>query len=221
MSEKRERRCYEIANIRAKEEDGKRSIGGYAAVFDKPSENLGVFRTVYEKIRKGAFSRTLKEGADVRAFWNHNSDIVLGRTTAGTLRLAEDDIGLSFDLDLPDTQAGRDAFTLIQRGDVTGMSFGFEIRAEEKQLPDEPEDPIIRTLVDVELFEISPVVFPAYPDTEVSVRSVDEWVRKIIEEEEQKGRKLLANQRNIRLVSRGREARLQRAENSALARGKF
>ena len=90
---------------------------GYAAVFNSLSSNLGGFT---ERIDKGAFTKTLKE-ADTRAMWNHDPNHLLGRVSAGTLRLAEDDHGLRYEIDLPNTTLGRDVAELLRRGDVTGQ----------------------------------------------------------------------------------------------------
>lgn len=145
-------------------------IRGYAAVFDSLSEVLGYWEQFREKVAPGAFSASIKDN-DVRAFWSHNPDFVLGRTGNKTLTLEEDSKGLSFTLKLPDTQPGRDALTLIKNRTVTGMSFGFTIRAEEWKRGDKGNLPI-RTLKDVDLFEVSPVAFPAYPATGVDARSI-------------------------------------------------
>lgn len=173
MGTKLEVRTYQIEEVRATDENGVRKVGGYAAMFDKLSEDLGMFVPLREKIQRGAFADSVANG-DVRAFWNHNHDIVLGRNKNQSLRLHEDSKGLAFDLTLADTQAGRDAFTLIQRGDVSSMSFGFRVRKDSWDRPKDVNAPVIRTLLDVELLEVSPVAFPAYPQTEVQARSIDE-----------------------------------------------
>lgn len=153
--------------LRATTQDGKRKIGGYAAVFNSLSVVLWDFR---EEIAPGAFAESIAKN-NVRAFWNHDTSEVLGASANGTLYLAEDATGLRFDLELPDTQRGRDGYTLIERGDVTQMSFGF------RSLPDGSEWRIdengmyIRRLLKVDLLEVSPVTFPAYPATSVGVRS--------------------------------------------------
>lgn len=141
-------------------------LSGHAAVFDQLSEDLGGFR---ERIAPGAFAGTLGN-ADIRALWNHDPAIVLGRAGAGTLRLAEDDTGLAIEIDLPDTSWGRDAGISIGRGDVNQMSFGFRALYDHW---DEVNGEIIRTLLAVELIEVSPVTFPAYPQTYVSARCRD------------------------------------------------
>jgi HK97 family phage prohead protease len=152
-------------------EDGERQISGYAAVFEKDSQDLGGF---VERIAKGAFRESIASN-DVRALWSHNSDLVLGRTGNRTLKLAEDDYGLHFSLTLPDTTLGRDAFTSIERGDVTGMSFGFSVKRDDQVWArGEAGAPHLRTLMRVNLFEVSPTAFPAYPQTAVATRDL-EW----------------------------------------------
>lgn len=145
--------------------DDGQTIAGYAAVFNSETDIGGMFR---EKIAPGAFSPSL--GADVRALWNHDTNHVLGRTKAGTLRLSEDDRGLAVEIDLPDTQAARDLRENMRLGNVDGMSFGFRVT---KQEWDETGDVPVRTIEEVELFEVSAVTFPAYEDTEIALRSLD------------------------------------------------
>jgi HK97 family phage prohead protease len=164
------RSCFELTDIETRADDaGKTTIAGYAARFESLSVSFGGW--FKEKIRAGAFTESLKKN-NVRALWNHNMDLVLGSTKAKTLRLKEDDKGLRFELDLPDTQAGKDAAISIKRGDVDGMSFGFRVLKQEWDEKD-PKN-VIRTLVDVDLREISPTAFPAYPATSVKVRSVED-----------------------------------------------
>jgi HK97 family phage prohead protease len=158
-----ERRCYHASKLRAWLIEGQSPvISGYAAVFNRPSEDLGGF---VELIQPGAFAETIKT-ADIRALWQHDPAIVLGRTKNGTLRLEEDAVGLRIEIDAPDTQGGRDAVASIQRGDVDQMSFGFEVVREAW----EQGAPVKRTLVELKLFDVSPVTFPAYPQTSVAVR---------------------------------------------------
>jgi len=169
MKEKNiERRYMPVTELRAIEgENGLRKITGYAAVFNKLSDDLGYFR---EKIQPGAFKNTIKAD-DIRALWNHDSNYILGRNRSGTLSLSEDDHGLKIEIDPPDAQWARDLMTSIERGDVDQMSFGFRTITDSWQLVD-GED--IRTLIEVKLFDVSPVTFPAYPDTEVGLRSLEE-----------------------------------------------
>lgn len=162
-----ERRAFPLTEIRIEERDGKiPKITGHAAVFGKLSEVLGFYR---EKIRAGAFKKTITE-ADVRALFNHDPNYVLGRNKSGTLSLEEDDIGLKIGIDPPDTTWARDLVTTIQRKDVDQMSFAFLPVIQEWDESD-PKEPI-RELIEVKLFDVSPVTFPAYPDTDVGVRSI-------------------------------------------------
>ncbi len=150
-------------------ENNERTAVGYAAKFDSLSQNLGGF---IETIEKNAFTQTLESGTgqDARALWNHDSSQLLGRVSAGTLRLEEDDIGLRFEIDLPNTTTGRDVSELTQRGDVQGASFGFRV-IEDSWGESESGFPL-RSLQSVSLSEISLVAFPAYPETEVALRSL-------------------------------------------------
>ena len=174
----KETRVFKCRNLRLErradeggdgEDAGKPVIVGHAAVFDSWSEDLGGFR---EKIAPGAFTETLKD-ADVRALFNHNADIVIGRSKSGTLRLKEDKVGLAIEVDPPDTQAGRDLVVLMERGDIDQMSFGFRTVRDEWSHPEDNNQPSERVLMEVELFDVSPVTFPAYPDTDVAVRSLE------------------------------------------------
>ncbi|MFD2704077.1 HK97 family phage prohead protease [Salibacterium lacus] len=165
-AEKLEERSFDMTRVETREEDGKNIVAGYAAEFEKMSVPIFGFR---EKIKRGAFSKSLSDNT-VKALWNHNTDMVLGSTKTGTLRLNEDERGLAFELDMPDTSWGRDAFSSIKRGDVDGVSFGFRVIQDEWDHSD--PDEAIRTLVEVQLHEISPTGFPAYPQTSVSARSV-------------------------------------------------
>ena len=164
-----ERRVFPVEVRVKRDADGKPQIVGHAAVFDSLSEDLGGFR---EKIAPGAFKRALKEQQDVRALFNHDPNVVLGRTKNGTLRLEEDDDGLLSEIDPPDTQVARDLMVSMERGDVDQMSFGFVTKKDEWE---ETEGGDIRTLLDVDLYDVSPVTFPAYPDTDVAVRSHEAW----------------------------------------------
>ncbi len=141
---------------------------GYAAVFNSLSSNLGGF---CEDIRPGAFAKTLQE-SDTRAMWNHDPNHLLGRVSAGTLRLAEDDHGLAYEVDLPKTTLGRDIAELLRRGDVTGSSFGFRV-IEDSWGESESGFPL-RTLNQVSLRDVGPVSLPAYADTEAGLRCLAE-----------------------------------------------
>lgn len=140
-------------------------ITGHAAVFNALSVDLGGFR---EKIAPGAFTRTIASD-DIHAVWNHDERIVLGRNRRDTLALAEDEVGLAVEIDPPDTQYVRDVvIEPIRRGDVDQMSFMFQTIEDAWNVIDGEN---VRTLLEVKLFEVSPVTFPAYPQTDVSARS--------------------------------------------------
>jgi HK97 family phage prohead protease len=158
------------ADVELRADDDGMTFRGYAAVFDSWSEDLGGFR---ERIRGGAFSKTLTEKRAIKMFANHNSDIVLGSTRAN-LRLAEDDKGLLAEAKLPDTTAGRDMAILVRDGIVDSMSFGFQVpRGKDIWSEDRTE----RELVEVRLWEVSPVTgWPAYPKTSASVRELAEEI---------------------------------------------
>jgi hypothetical protein len=141
---------------------------GYAAVFNTRTD-LGSFQ---EQIAPGAFKRALGEGQDVRMLFNHDPNMVLGRTKSGTLRLSEDNTGLRCQNDMPDTQLGRDVYTLMKRGDVSQMSFGFIVRAEDIEF--NADGSALRTITDVDMFDVSIVTYPAYESTSVEARSVEE-----------------------------------------------
>lgn len=166
----KEIRVLKTAELRVvRSEDGALpKIEGYAAVFNKDSEDMGFI----ERIIPGAFKNAL-EKSDVRALFNHDPNIILGRTSSGTLELREDKHGLFMSVTPPDTQLVRDmVMTPIERGDVTQQSFGFTIKSDEWTNLD--KDTPIRTITEVrELFDVSAVVYPAYPDTTVALRSLD------------------------------------------------
>lgn len=155
-------------DIEYREDNDNPAVGGYVVRWDKLSEEMFGFR---EKVAKGAFLKSLSE-MRVLSFWNHNSDMVLGNTDNGSLVLQEDERGLKFDLTLPDTSIGRDARALIKRGDVKGMSFGFRTLREEWDEADPKK--VIRTLLEVRLYEVSPTPMPAYPQSTVAARSLED-----------------------------------------------
>lgn len=161
-----ERRYFD-SEMRA-EGDQAQKLTGYAAVFDQLSQVLyGQFR---EQIARGAFAASLQKD-DIRALWNHDTSLPLGRTSAGTLSLAEDAHGLRVEIAPPATSWGRDALVSIERGDVNQMSFAFDVL--EDSWDQDESGMLIRTLNKVKLYEVSPVTFPAYTGTTVSARAGD------------------------------------------------
>ena len=158
-----------IGTVELRDDDGESRITGYAAIFNTLSENLGGFR---ELIRPGAFDSVLTN--DVRALFNHDPSLILGRTTAGTLSLDSDGTGLRYRIEPPDTQAARDLIKSIQRGDVTQSSFAF--RVDDDRWEEDDDGRLIRTIIAVKrLYDISPVTYPAYPDTTVASRAMDHF----------------------------------------------
>jgi HK97 family phage prohead protease len=154
--------------------DGKPAmIVGYAAVYDSPSEDLG---GIVEIIRAGAFDRSLRSGVDVMARAEHDSRLILGRTSSGTLRLSTDAKGLRYEVDLPDTQAGRDVAALVRRGDMKASSFAFRLPEPRKtrQRWSHKDGIPLRELLDVDLVDVAPTVDPAYQATSVSARTREE-----------------------------------------------
>jgi HK97 family phage prohead protease len=162
-----ERRFAALENIEVRAEGDEPRIAGYAAVFNVLSADIGGFQ---ERIAPGAFTRSL--GRDVRALFNHDPNIVLGRTKAKTLRLEEDQRGLRVEIVPPATEAARSLVESMRRGDVDQMSFGFETVGQDWS---EEGGKILRTLTEVRLFDVSIVTYPAYPQTKAAVRSLDEW----------------------------------------------
>lgn len=143
------------------------TIEGYAAIFNSQSEDLGGFREV---VMPGAFDRAIREKQDVRALVGHDPDKILGRTKAGTLDLAIDTRGLKATITPPNTQAGRDILTSVQRGDVSGMSFAFRTLTDNWRIQDEIP---IRELADLELVDVSIVSYPAYTETSIAARAIE------------------------------------------------
>lgn len=172
----REVRTFTLHGVEVRTRGGKpATILGHAALFNTPSVYMG-FREV---IAPGAFTESL--GGDIRALWQHDTAKVLGRTKAGTLQVWEDAQGLAFELHPPDTQDGRDAVTLIERGDVDQMSFGFSVPTGGDSWSEDESGTPLRTLRTVNLMEISPVTWAAYPQTGVGVmRSAPDWVQRAL-----------------------------------------
>ena len=173
-----ERRAFAADGFRIEtRDDGQKRLRGHAAVFNSLSEDMGGFR---EQIAPGAFADAIA-GDDVRALFNHDPNFILGRNRAKTLTLAEDSRGLAIEIVLPDTQTVRDLVVApIERGDVSQMSFGFSVRPGGQDWAKDDEGRVIRTLKRLRLFDVSPVVFPAYAETDVAVRSFADWKKSTV-----------------------------------------
>ncbi len=161
-----ERRCSPLDEFRF--DADKNEITGYAARFGVWSEDLGGFK---EKIRQGAFTKTIQEG-DVRLLFNHDPNYILARTANGTMTLEEDKKGLLYTASLPNTTYANDLKESIKRGDVSQNSFGFRVINDKWKISDDRNKLDERVLTEVKLFDVSAVVFAAYPQTTVKVRSI-------------------------------------------------
>jgi len=157
------------ADLRDDGEDGITFIG-HAAVFDRLSEDLGGFK---ERIQRGAFRKVLDRAPDVRFLLNHDENHVMARTKSGTMDLSEDPKGLRVYAKLAPTQAAKDLRVLIKRGDIDQMSFGFSMRQGGRDAWSEEDGGMVRTIVAFgDLFDVSAVAFPAYPQTDATVRTI-------------------------------------------------
>lgn len=145
-----------------------RRISGYAALYSTRSQYIGF----YEIIAPGAFDNAIAK-SDVRCLFNHDPNLILGRTKSGTLRIKSDDKGLYYEVDVPDTPFGESVFNAIKRGDVSQSSFGFfvdEDRWFEERI--DGKNCLVREILKIkELFDVSPVTYPAYHETSVSTRA--------------------------------------------------
>jgi HK97 family phage prohead protease len=144
-------------------------LTGYASVFNKLSQNLGGF---VERVDPAAFNKSIADAVPVFARFNHDDSLLLGTTEGGSLTLEVDGTGLRYNVDLPDTQAGRDVRTLAARGDLRYSSFAFRTVSDEWDLT--PEGFPMRTLTGVQLIDVAPVTNPAYRDTSTGLRSLAE-----------------------------------------------
>ncbi|KKM18076.1 hypothetical protein LCGC14_1669340 [marine sediment metagenome] len=166
MDDKFERRFLVSSELRVVTTDGASVIEGYAAVFNSLSEDLGGFREI---VMPGAFTRAIDEKQDVRALVNHDPSRVMARTKNDTLELEEDSIGLKFRMKLNETQFSEDMLAQIKRRDVDQVSFGF--RVVKDVYVQKEDDTMVRELHDVDIFDVSPTAFPAYPATSVEARN--------------------------------------------------
>jgi HK97 family phage prohead protease len=164
MSDAQERRFTSVpVEIRA---ENKRTIGGYSAKFNRMSQNLGGF---VEQINPSFFNKSRGDGwPGVIARYNHDDNMLLGTSGAGTLRLELDEVGLRYDVDLPASRA--DVLELVQRGDVRQSSFAFMVFEDDWSTTDQGFP--LRTLISGRLMDVAPVNTPAYEDTSVGLRSL-------------------------------------------------
>ena len=153
--------------FQTRETDGKRYIEGYFAVFNS---EYWLWEDAYETIDPGAFD--LSRDRDVRALTNHDTTLVLGRTTAGTLTLRVDERGLFGSIEV--NEADQDAinqYERVKRGDVNQCSFGFDILGQEIERNE--GQPTVFRITSVKLYEVSVCTFPAYEETGVTARKAE------------------------------------------------
>lgn len=171
MKNQREFRTFKI-QVRKKDAAKPTQVEGHAAVFNSLSVDFGGWR---ERIMPGAFKRAIAEKQDVFCLINHDSNLVLGRTLSGSLSLREDGDGLAFDCNMPATTYANDLAAVMDRGDMDKCSFGFISRkatwSEEPDPDNAKEQIIVRQIEDCDLFDVSIVTYPAYPETDANTRA--------------------------------------------------
>lgn len=161
-------RRYFAGEVRVSGSGKDSKIVGEAIVFNSNSEEMWGFR---EQIDPAACDGVMAANPDVRGLFNHDSNIVLGRTTSGTMRLSLDNHGLRYEIDPPDTQAARDLMVSMGRGDITGSSFAFI--AKRDQWTENPDGTVTRRILEFDqILDVSPVTYPAYPATSSSARNL-------------------------------------------------
>jgi uncharacterized protein len=158
------RRALPLTSIRSSNDSGER-ISGTAAVYNTASQDLGSF---IEYLRPSCFENSLKEN-DIFCCYNHNSEFILGRLSNRTLTLDDRHDGLHFSCELPRTSYARDVYEVIRRGDVTGMSFRFYVTKDRWSDLGRVQK---REVIEAELYEISPVIEPAYTQSSVNARKL-------------------------------------------------
>ncbi|HEM4100568.1 HK97 family phage prohead protease [Streptococcus suis] len=164
------RKAYMATQFQTREEQesGDLILSGYFIKFDEETE---LWPGYFEVIKREGVEKAIKD-ADIRALFNHDHSLVLGRTGNDTVRLGVDDVGLFGDIIInKDAPQAVGAYARVQRGDVIGCSFGFfpiKINTEERD-----DGTYLDTILDLEIFEVSPCTFPAYPQTEIAARQKD------------------------------------------------
>ena len=178
MSHKLEQRAIKTAEIRVgTTADGVKTLAGYAIIWNSPSVDLGGFTEICSP---GMCTRTLKESPSVLMLRDHNASQLLGRTTAGTLVLTQDSKGLAFVVSLPNTAIAEDTYANVKAGNLDSCSFGFNVPDGGDKWTSTPDGSVLRSLLDVNLAEVSITSFAAYPATSVSLRSCPPSVRGLI-----------------------------------------
>jgi len=173
--ETREKRILHACELRAANGDGVATLTGYAAVYESKDNDPGLPWDEY--FARGAFGESISRGDDVRALVEHSGGLnTIGRRSAGTLELADDQRGVKVTISPPDTQVGRDVTELVRRGDLGEMSVGFRVITDEWSMVEGVET---RRILKADLFDVSIVSFAAYPDTTIGLRSRQEWQKRL------------------------------------------
>jgi len=153
-----EKRLFNIENRFETKEDGQEVVVGYGSIFNSRSENLGGF---YEYISPTAISQETIAKSDVRALINHDANLVLARSTTGTLDLSIDEKGLRYEFSIPETSYGKDLAINMKNGNINQSSFAFTVGSDEWSTDNEGND--VRTITSIDkLYDVSPVTYPAY-----------------------------------------------------------
>ncbi|MDF2803064.1 MAG: phage prohead protease family protein [Anaerocolumna sp.] len=190
--ENREFRQVNDYEIRQVQDTNTTEIDGYIAKFDSPTE---LFQGFYEKIDRGAFDNTLKDGHNIFLLYHHQWDKPLASTQTGTLTLSVDNVGLRFNATINDNLSyGKDAIELIKQRLISGCSFGFTCVRESNEY-NANDDSILRTLLEVELYEGSILCIPQYEDTTVFARA-----KEIVNEERAKLEQVKQNELDLELI---------------------
>jgi HK97 family phage prohead protease len=181
MPHKKELRYQAAKELRVQSgPDGSRTISGYAIRYNEPSLDMGFT----EIVAPGAVTDSLKQSPSVLCLRDHDPTLLMGRTTAKTLSLTEDANGLRFVCKLPNTTQANDLAESIERGDLDGVSFGFNVPSGGDKWASDSKGNVTRTLLKINLSEISPCSFPAYPSTSVSIRSCPSELRSLLKRSE-------------------------------------
>lgn len=167
--ERRTMKSTQPIELRAGKEGSPGTLAGYAIVYNSYSQNLGGF---VEQVAPGAADKSIADGARVLARYNHDDNFLLGATDSGTVRLSTDGTGVRYEVDLPNTQAGRDVAELARRGDLRHSSFAFYTPPGGDSWGVTEQDFPLRTLNAVQLVDVAPVNTPAYMDTTAAMRSL-------------------------------------------------
>ena len=169
MSKENRQMYFSSSFTTRSENDNEKYIEGYFAVFNQQTE---LYRNAFEEIAQGAFDNSLKNN-DIRCLFNHDTAKVLGRTGNNTLELRVDSHGLWGRVQVnPNDKEANDIYARVQRGDISGCSFGFNPINEETEFRD--DGAIKWRVLEADTLEVSIVTFPAYPQTEIQARKVDE-----------------------------------------------